>query len=113
VGTGEITEVADTDKASGQHMLAKAAQELGSGESHDALLIAVSIVSPSEGHAMTIEAKQALIAAGHAMGIAAKIGLVLLLIVLLPDGAAFAQSLMVIPVNLQMAPEQRATCRDV
>jgi hypothetical protein len=48
----------------------KATQELGS---HDALLIAVSVVSPSEGHAMTIEAKQPLIADGHAMGIAAQI----------------------------------------
>jgi hypothetical protein len=62
VGTGEIAEVAYADETSGQHMLAKAAQELGSGESHDALLIAVGIVFPSEGHAMTIEAKQTLIA---------------------------------------------------
>ena len=73
MGTGEIAEVADADKTSGQHMLAKAAQELGSGESHDALLIAVSIVFPSEGHAVTIEAEQPLIADGHAMSIAAKI----------------------------------------
>ena len=73
VSTGEIAEVADADKAPGQHMLAKAAQELGSGESHDALLIAMSIVSPSEGHVMTIEAEQALIADGHAMGVAAEI----------------------------------------
>ena len=73
MSTGEIAEVADADKASGQHMLAKAAQELGSGESHDALLIAVSIVFPSKGHAMTIEAEQALIADGDAMSIAAEI----------------------------------------
>lgn len=73
MGTGEIAEVADADKTSGKHMLAKAAQELGSGKSHDALLIPVCIVSPSEGHAMTVEAKQPLIADGHAMGIAAKI----------------------------------------
>ena len=73
VSTGEIAEVANTDEATGEHMLAKAAQELGSGESHDALLIAVSIVSPSEGHAMTIEAEQALVADGDAMGIAAQI----------------------------------------
>jgi hypothetical protein len=73
VGTGEIAEVADADKASGQHVLAKAAQELDSGESHDALFIATSIVSPSEAHAVTIEAKQALIADGYAVGIAAEI----------------------------------------
>jgi hypothetical protein len=41
VGTGEIAEVADADKASGQHVLAKAAQELDSGESHGALFIIV------------------------------------------------------------------------
>jgi len=73
VGTGEIAEVADADKASGQHMLAEAAQELGSGESHDALLIAVSIVFPSKAHAVTIEVEQALVADGHAVGIAAEI----------------------------------------
>ena len=73
MGTGEIAEVADADKTSGKHMLAKAAQELGTGESHDALLIAVSIVFPSKAHAVTIEAEQALIADGDPVGIAAKI----------------------------------------
>jgi hypothetical protein len=73
VGTGEIAEVTDADKASGQHVLAKAAQELDSGESHDALFIATSIVSPSEAHAVTIEAKQTLIADGHTVGVAAEI----------------------------------------
>jgi hypothetical protein len=73
VSTGEIAEVADADKAPGQHMLAKTAQELGSGESHDALLIAVSIVFPSKAHAVTIEAEQALIADGYAVSVAAKI----------------------------------------
>ena len=73
VSTGEIAEVADADKAPGQHMLAKAAQELGPGESHDALLIAVSIVFPSKSHAVTIEAEQALIADGDAVSVAAKI----------------------------------------
>ena len=73
VSTGEIAEVADADKAPGQHMLAKAAQELGSGESHDALFIAASIVFPSEAHAVTIEAEQALIADGYAVSVATKI----------------------------------------
>jgi hypothetical protein len=49
---GEIAEVADTDEASGQHMLAEAAQELACGERHDALLVSVadegSDVSASE-----------------------------------------------------------------
>lgn len=73
VSTGEIAEVSDADKAPGQHMLAKAAQELGPGESHDALLIAVSIVFPSKAHGVTIEAEQALIADGYAVSVAAKI----------------------------------------
>jgi len=57
VSTGEIAEVANTDEATGEHMLAKAAQELGSTESHDALFIAVSVVFPSEAHVVTIEAE--------------------------------------------------------
>ena len=73
MSTGEIAEVADADKAPRQHMLAKAAQELASVQSHDALLIAVSIVFPSKAHAVTIEAEQALIADGDAVRIAAKI----------------------------------------
>ena len=73
MSTGEVAEVADADKAPGQHMLAKATQELGSGESHDALFIAMSIVFPSKAHAVTIEAEQALIADGYAVSVAAKI----------------------------------------
>ena len=73
VSTGKIAEVADADKAPGQDMLAKAAQELCSGERHDAPLVAMSIVFPSKAHAVTIEAEQALIADGYAVLIAAKI----------------------------------------
>ncbi len=73
VSTGEIAEVANTDEATGEHMLAKAAQELGSTESHDALFIAVGVVFPSEAHVVTIEAEQALIADGHAMSIPAEV----------------------------------------
>jgi hypothetical protein len=73
VGTGEIAKVANADETSGQDMLAKAAQELGSGESHDPLLIAVSIVFPSESDLMTIEAKQTVIADGHAMCVTTKV----------------------------------------
>jgi hypothetical protein len=65
--------VADADEASGQHVLAEAAQELACGERHDALLVAMCVVFPSEAHAVTIEAKQSLVADGDAMGIAAEI----------------------------------------
>ena len=70
---GEIAEVADANEASGQHMLAEAAQELACGERHDALLVAMCIVFPSEPNLVTIEAEQALVADGDAMGIAAEI----------------------------------------
>ena len=73
VGAGEIAEVADADEASGQHMLAEAAQELTCAERHDALLVAVGVVFPSEAYAVTIETEQALIADGDAVCIAAKI----------------------------------------
>ena len=73
VSTSEIAEVADADEASGQHMLAEAAQELCRGERHDALLVAVRIVFPSEAYAVTVEAEQALVADGDAVGIAAEI----------------------------------------
>jgi hypothetical protein len=73
VGTGKIAEVADADESSGQYVLAKAAQKLGCGESHDALLIAVGIVFPSKAHVVTIEAKQTLVADGDAMSVTAKV----------------------------------------
>jgi hypothetical protein len=57
VGTGEITKMADADEAPGQDVLAKAAQKLGSGERHDALLVAVGIVFPPKAYVLTIEAK--------------------------------------------------------
>ena len=70
---GEIAEVADANEASGQHMLAEAAQELPCGERHDALLVAMCVVFPSEAYVVTIEAEQALVADGDTVGIAAEI----------------------------------------
>jgi len=69
----EIAEVADANEAPGQYMLAEAAQELASGERHDALLVAVCVVFPSETYVVTIEAEQALVADGDAMSVAAEI----------------------------------------
>ena len=73
MGAGEKAEVADANRASGQHMLAESAQELDRGESHDALLVTVRVVFPSEAYAATVEAEQALIADGDAVCIAGKI----------------------------------------
>jgi hypothetical protein len=50
------------EQSHGAAHFGKSAQELGSGESHDALFIAVSIAFPSKSHAVTIDAEQALIA---------------------------------------------------
>jgi hypothetical protein len=47
---GEEAEVADAGKASRQHMLYEAAQELFSGKCHGALLAVVSIVLPVRRH---------------------------------------------------------------
>ena len=65
--------MADAHEAFGQHMEEEAAQELGGVERHDAQLAAVGIVLPSEGDALAIEAKQAVIGDGDAMGVAAQI----------------------------------------
>jgi len=69
----EIAEVADANEAPGQYMLAEAAQELACGERHDALLVAMCVVFPSEAYVVTIEAEQAPIADGDAVGVAAEI----------------------------------------
>jgi len=45
---GEETEVADAHQAAGQNVQQEAAQELMSGNGHDLLLAAVSIVSPAK-----------------------------------------------------------------
>ena len=45
---GEEAEVADTGKASRQHMLHEAAQELFGGKCHGALFAAVGIVLPAK-----------------------------------------------------------------
>jgi hypothetical protein len=72
-GASEIAKMADADEASRQDVLAKATQELGRGERHDALLVAVGIVFPSKADVVTIEAKETLVADGHAMSVTAKV----------------------------------------
>ena len=54
-------------------MLAEAAQELDPGERHDALLVAVRVVFPSEAYRTTVDAEQTLVADGDAVCIAAEI----------------------------------------
>ena len=48
---GKETKVADADQASGQDMEQEAAQELMRRDGHDLLLVAMRVVSPTEGDA--------------------------------------------------------------
>ena len=63
----------DADESTWQDVLSKSSQEVGCGKSHDALLIAVRIISPPEGDPVTIKSKQAMIADGNPMRIAAQV----------------------------------------
>ena len=75
-GTPEVghkAKVTDTDKAFGQDMGQEAADELVSGESHDALSVAGLAVDPSELNLIAVEADESVVGDGHAMGITAQI----------------------------------------
>ena len=63
----------DADKAARQDVLRKAAQKLAGRNSHDALLVAMRVVSPEESDLFAIEGQQAMIADGDAMRITAEI----------------------------------------
>ena len=70
---GEESEVADAHQSAGQNVKQETAQELMSGNSHDLLLAAVSIVSPAERDVLVLEGHEALVGDGHAMGIAGQV----------------------------------------
>ncbi len=54
-------------------MKQEAAQELMSGNGHDLLLAAVSIVSPAEGDAIVFEGNEPMVGNGDAMGVAGQV----------------------------------------
>jgi hypothetical protein len=54
-------------------MQEEAAQEFHGVQSHDALLVAVRIVSPAEADAVAVEGGDAVVADGHAVGATAEI----------------------------------------
>ena len=72
-GIGEESEVPDTDKAARQDVLRKAAQKLAGRKSHDALAVAMRVVSPEESDLFAIEGQQAMIADGNAMGVTSEV----------------------------------------
>jgi hypothetical protein len=70
---GQETKRADADKAAGQDMEQKAAQELLRSERHDFLLIPVGIILPAESNLIMLESNEAMVGDGHAMGVAGEI----------------------------------------
>jgi hypothetical protein len=70
---GEESEVADTGKASWQHMLYEAAQELFGGECQSALPTVVGVVLPAEADLSGRDREQAMVGYGDAMRVASQI----------------------------------------
>jgi|SRR5580658_446909 hypothetical protein len=70
---GEESEVSDAHQAARQNVKQEAAQELMSGNRHDLLLAAVSIVSPAEGNAIVLKGHEPMVGDGHAMGVAGQV----------------------------------------
>ena len=69
----EESEVSDANQAAGQDMKQEAAQELMSGNGHDLLLAAVSIVPPAEGDAIVFGGNEPMVGNGDAMGVAGQV----------------------------------------
>ncbi len=70
---GDKAEVPDAQEAWGQEVDQKAAQELLDRKGHQALLVAVSRVSPAKGDLVVGQGGEAVIGDGHPMGVAAEI----------------------------------------
>ena len=66
---GQISKLADADETSRQNVLSETAQELARRKGHLPLFVAMSVVLPTEGHALAIEGQQAMITDGNPMGI--------------------------------------------
>jgi hypothetical protein len=62
--------VADANQATGQDVKEKAAQELMSGNSHDLLLAAMGVISPTEGDAVVFKSHDPVVGDGDAVGVA-------------------------------------------
>src|ERR1700687_4682603 len=70
---GEEAEVADADEASRKQMEEEAAQELVGRQAHDALLVAMSGVSPAETDLAVGEGNQAAVGDTDPMGVGAEV----------------------------------------
>ena len=69
----EPTEVADAHEARGQDRQQEAADELGSIEGHDPLLVVVAIILPAERDVPLFACEQAMIGDGDVVGVTAEI----------------------------------------
>ena len=65
--------MSDANQAAGQDLQQEAAQELMSGDGHDLVLAAVSVIPPAEGDAIIFEGHEAMVGDGHAMGVARQV----------------------------------------
>jgi hypothetical protein len=67
------SEVTNANQAEGLDMKQETTQELMSGNGHDLLLAAVSIVSPAEGDAIVFEGNEPIVGNGDAMGVSGQV----------------------------------------
>jgi hypothetical protein len=70
---GQKAEVPDAHEAWGQEVEQEAAQELLDRKGHQALLVAVSGVSPAEGDLATLQGDEAMVGDGDTMRVAAQV----------------------------------------
>src|ERR1700690_3597766 len=69
----EQAEVADADQPLGQDVKQKSAQELICRNSHDLLLVAVSVVPPAEGDAIVLKGHESMVGDRDAMSVASQV----------------------------------------
>ena len=70
---GKETEVPNANQAAGQNVQQEAAQELMSGNGHDLVLAAVSVVPPAEGDALVVKSHEPMVGDGDAMCVAGQV----------------------------------------
>ncbi len=70
---GDKAEVSDAHEAGGKHVEQKAAQELLDRKGHQALLVAVSGVSPAKGDLVVGQGDEAMVGDGDTVRVAAQV----------------------------------------
>ena len=70
---GHEAEVPDADESLRQHVNQETSDELVGGNRHHSLLVAASVVPPTEGDVVAVEGDESVVGDGDAMGIASEI----------------------------------------